>query len=312
MIEKPQPHILITGSTDGIGKQTALELLQSGANVVLHGRSEDKLYETQEEFQEILGIKSIETVLGDFSSLNSVRAMADKIRARFNHLEVLINNVGTYESTRRITIDGFESTFQVNYLAPFLLTIRLLPLLLNGSPSRIVNVASRAHAKDLDFDNLQGEKTFTGYGAYAASKLCNIIFTAKLAEILRNCYVSVNCLHPGVIDTKLLRRGFGAIGRPVEEGAKRVLYVAMSPNVGNKTGQYFVDSHPSARPVIVNDTLIQSKLWNISQQLSGESYRESCEQEQKSRLIDSLHVPPIKEAHRETYFALPKMPFTHS
>ncbi len=312
MMEKSKPHILVTGATDGIGKQTALELLRMGANVIVHGRSEEKIYETKREFQELLGITNIETLVGDFASLNSVRAMADNIRARFDHLDVLINNVGTYETTRRITIDGFESTFQVNYLAAFLLTLRLIPRLLNASPSRIVNVASRVHARDLDFDNLQGEKNYSGYSAYAISKLCIIIFTAELAEILRDCNVSVNSLHPGVINTKLLRKGFNAMGSPVEEGAKRVIYLALDQDIGNITGQYFVDSRVSARPEIVNNLLVRSKLWGISQQLSGETYQERCEQDQNSRLINSLFSRSKLPVRQVARFDRPFLPLPFS
>ena len=167
--------VLITGSTDGIGKQTALDLARMGANVIIHGRDPQRVQAAKEEVIKKSGNNHIETLLADFSSLAQVKRMTVEILAKYSRLNVLVNNAGVFLLDRKLTTDGLEMNFQVNYLSPFLLTNLLLPLLQISAPSRIVSVSSALHSKTiLDFENLQGEKNYNGIQAYALSKLGNI------------------------------------------------------------------------------------------------------------------------------------------
>jgi NAD(P)-dependent dehydrogenase (short-subunit alcohol dehydrogenase family) len=185
-------------------------------------------------------------------------------------LNVLINNAGTFQSHRTLTEDGLETTFAVNYLAPFLLTNELLDMMKRSDTSRIVNVASIAHWDGkLDWGNLQGEKHYAGFEAYATSKLELILFTYALALRLKGTNVTCNCLHPGVIMTKLLRAGFGDFpGDAPESGAKTSVYLASSPEVKGITGQYFQDAKPVRSSPLSYDRSYQERLWQISKILT--------------------------------------------
>ncbi|HEX2987158.1 MAG TPA: SDR family NAD(P)-dependent oxidoreductase, partial [Chloroflexota bacterium] len=187
--------ILIMGSTDGIGRQTALDLARMGARVLLHGRNQQRGQETLETIRRETGNDQLELYLADLSSRRQVRELANQIVGTHDRLDVVVNNAGVFEPARRLTEDGVEMTFAVNYLAVFLLTQQILDLLKASAPSRIVNVSSGVHGTaNLDWDNLQGEKVYDGYQAYALSKLSDVIFTLELAERLRNTGVTANCL----------------------------------------------------------------------------------------------------------------------
>jgi NAD(P)-dependent dehydrogenase (short-subunit alcohol dehydrogenase family) len=157
----------------------------------------------------------------------------------------------------------------VNYLAHFALTLRLLDLLKNSQNSRIVNVSSQAQAGTIDFDNLNGEKYYDAYNSYALSKLGNILFTYKLADKLKDTHITVNCLHPGVIATKLLHNGWGTGGASLEEGAKTSVFVANDPSLQGISGKYFVNSKLKSSSAISYDKKIQDRLWEISLDLTG-------------------------------------------
>jgi NAD(P)-dependent dehydrogenase (short-subunit alcohol dehydrogenase family) len=260
--------ILITGSTDGIGKQTALELARLGANVIIHGRDPQRLQSTQDELIRISGNNNIDSLLADFSSLAQVKQMASNILAKYMRLDVLVNNAGVFLLHRKITIDGLEMNFQVNYLAPFLLTNSLLPLLKKSAPARIVSVSSGLHSKTiLDFENLQGEKNFNGMQAYALSKLGNIYMTLELAERLAGSGITANCLHPGGVDTKMLRTAMHMTGISVEEGAAPSVFLASSPDVAEITGKYFYHKEVGRLSEIASNTAAQKMFWQISEAL---------------------------------------------
>jgi len=260
--------ILVTGSTDGIGKQTALELARMGANVIIHGRDPQRLQATREELIRISGNNNIDSLLADFSSLAQVIQMADEILAKYMQLDVLVNNAGVFLLDRKITTDGLEMNFQVNHLAPFLLTNLLLPLLRKNSPARIVSVSSALHSKTiLDFENLQGEKNFSGIQAYALSKLGNIYMTLELAEKVAGSGVTANCLHPGGVDTKMLRTAMHMTGISVEEGAAPSVYLASSPDVAEITGKYFYHKEVGRLSEIASDTAARKRFWKISETL---------------------------------------------
>lgn len=267
--------VLITGSTDGIGKQTAIELAQKGATVLIHGRELKRTMAAEDEIVQQSNNSSINSFIADFSSLKQVKELAEKIKAKHDRLDVLINNAGVYMKKRISSDDGYEMTFQVNYLAHFLLTNLLLDLLKQSAPSRIINVSSMAHSSSIDFNDLQSEKNYSAYGAYALSKLANILFTFKLSENLKDTGVTANCLHPGVINTKLLREGFGSMGGNVKDGAKIPVFLASSKKVDDVTGKFYItglkDLIPKEGPTpeIAYNIDVQEKLWVMSSELVG-------------------------------------------
>jgi len=260
--------VLITGSTDGIGKQTALDLARMGANVIIHGRNPQRVQTAREEIINNSDNNQVDSMLADFSSLAQVKRMAEEILARYSRLDVLVNNAGVFLLDRKLTTDCLEMNFQVNYLSPFLLTNLLLPLLQISAPARIVSVSSALHSKTiLDFENLQGEKNYNGIQAYALSKLGNIYMTLELAERLVGSGVTANCLHPGGVDTKMLRTAMQMTGIPVEEGAAPSVYLASSPDVAETTGKYFYHREVGPLSEIASDATARKKLWQISENL---------------------------------------------
>jgi NAD(P)-dependent dehydrogenase (short-subunit alcohol dehydrogenase family) len=244
-----------------------------GATVLIHGRDLEKGKKVMLEIQDVSGSDKLDLFIADLSSLDKVRRLASDIQEKHGQLHVLINNAGIYSRDRRMTEDGLEATFAVNYLAPFLLTNLLLDALKKGAPSRIINVASVAHVNaTLDWDNLQGEKRFESFDAYARSKLCIILFTYALARRLKVTKVTANCLHPGVIRTKLLRAGWGAsFGADVEKGARTPVYLASSPEIDGVTGKYFENMRPVRSSSISYDKTLQEELWEISEKLIGQA-----------------------------------------
>jgi NAD(P)-dependent dehydrogenase (short-subunit alcohol dehydrogenase family) len=260
--------ILVTGATDGIGRQTALELARLGHRVWVHGRSAAKAEAVAAELRRASGNGDVDVVAGDFASLHQVRAMADDINERVEWLDVLINNAGVWMNERALTKDGIETTFQVNHLAPFLLTNLLLPLLRRSAPARVVTVASQLHKRgQLRLDDLELARDYNGYNAYTQSKICNVLFAYALAERLRGAGVTSNVLHPGIITTKLLWTGFQSTANDLSEGAKTSVHLATAPELEDVTGKYFepVRELPSAD--ITHDAVTQETLWRISEQL---------------------------------------------
>ncbi len=266
-----QRTILVTGSTDGIGRATALELARRGERVILHGRNLAKVQQARDELAREVPGSALEVLAADFSALAQVRAAADEVAARFPRLDVLINNAGISMRDRQLSVDGFELTFAVNHLAVFLLTNRLLGLLQRSAPARVVTVSSMLHINaKLDFENLQGEKFYSGGRAYATSKLANVLFTVELAERVREKGITVNCLHPGAVDTKLLRSAFPSLqGITVVQGAVTSVYLACSPEVAQVSGEYFDECRPAPRSPLASDPTARQHLWQLSEQLTA-------------------------------------------
>jgi NAD(P)-dependent dehydrogenase (short-subunit alcohol dehydrogenase family) len=293
--------VLVTGSTDGIGKQTALELAKKNAYVLIHGRNPERCHNTVDEIKAKSGNNKLQSFVADFSSLNQVRKLAQQINQQYQHLDVLINNAGVYEKSYRESENGLEMTFAVNHMAPFVLTLLLLgvgdpnPFTVSQMPffrsfiskvcrknkgsegiskkssrGRIINVSSMSHynSPEIDFDDLNLKKNYDGYKAYCQSKLCNILFTYELAERLKETKVTANCLHPGVIDTKLLRSTLGMGGASLAEGAKTSVYLASAPELETVTGKYFSDCKESESSNYSHNIETRKKLWEISLQLS--------------------------------------------
>jgi NAD(P)-dependent dehydrogenase (short-subunit alcohol dehydrogenase family) len=270
MAELDGKVILITSSTDGIGKQTALELATMGATVIIHGRNKERAQTALNEIKQLTGSTTLEYSVADLASLQQVRSLAENIKERFSRLDVLINNAGIYLKRREQTEDGFEMTFAVNHLAHFLLTNLLLDLLKKSAPARIITVSSMVHkSAKFDFQNLNAENYFDPYGAYALSKLANVLFSNELAEQLIDAGVSSNSLHPGVIGTKLLRTAFNMTGASVKEGAATSIYLAVSPDIGSISGKYFVDKRETPAAPITNDADIRKRFWEASRTFVG-------------------------------------------
>jgi len=216
------------------------------------------------------GNQHIDLFIADLSRIDQVRKLAADVKAKYSHLHVLINNAGIYMNERVLTPDGLEMTFAVNHLAPFILTHDLLDLLKHSAPSRLITVSSVAHQRGrLDAQNLQGERKFSPYVAYSLSKLANILFTVEIAERLAGTGITANCLHPGVINTKLLRDGFSIEGGSPEEGAETSVYLATSPAVEEVTGKYFVKKREVRLSSHAVDRRDRHELWRISEKLAG-------------------------------------------
>ncbi len=262
--------ILVTGSTDGIGMQTALDLADMGAHVIVHGRNRERGESVQREIRRATGNDQVDLLIADLASQRQIHELAGAIERRYHRIDVLVNNAGVYVKQRRMTEDGLEMTFAVNHLAPFLLTNLLLDLLRASAPSRVVTVSSTTHQsiRQVDFENLQGEKWYDGYYAYALSKLGNILFTYELARRVASEGITANTLHPGAVNTKLLRAGFGNYGVDLERGAETPVYLASSPEVGGGTGKYFVNKRPTPSSPLSYDRDLQKDFWQIGEQLT--------------------------------------------
>jgi NAD(P)-dependent dehydrogenase (short-subunit alcohol dehydrogenase family) len=260
-------NVLITGATDGIGKQSAIDLAKMGYHVIVHGRGEESVNKALEEIGNESGREDMKGFSGNFESLAEVKKLADQIREQYEQLEILVNNAGVFQKELEMTGDGFEKTFQVNYLSHYLLTRMLLDLLHKGDDPRVVNVSSMVHSTAIDFENLQGEQDFVGSKAYGISKLCNVLFTYKLARENENSKLTSNCLHPGVISTKLLKQNYGDMGNAVQEGSENILYVATSPDIEGVSGKYFVNKMPQSSATISYEHGVQDRLWKISEKM---------------------------------------------
>jgi retinol dehydrogenase 14 len=259
---------LVTGATDGIGRETARQLLAHGLHVLVHGRSEDKAKQHARELAPDQRGARVTAVWGDLSSMQQVVTLAQQVVAHAPALDVLINNAGVFERRRQLSADGFELTMAVNHFAPFLLTRHLLPALTAAPAGRIVTVSSIAHQSGrLHLDDLAFEDGYDGYDAYACSKLANLLFTRVLARRLDKTKVTANALHPGVIGTKLLRAGFNIGGAPVEQGAKTSVYLAVSDQVAGITGKYFIDCREVRPSQLANDAALAESLWTESERL---------------------------------------------
>lgn len=266
---------LVTGATAGIGLVTAVELARAGADVLLVGRTSESAGEAARKVREAAPDADVEPLTADLSSQTAIRRLAAEARGRTGRMDVLVNNAGGIFLDRSETVDGIETTFAVNHLAPFLLTNLLLPLLRAAPSARIVNVASGAHrGVSIPFDDLEGRGRYSGWRAYQRSKLANILFTRELARRLTGEPITVNALHPGYVKTQIFRdptwkgrvmRAFADVfALTPERGAATTLYLATSPEVSGVTGEYFACCKPARSSQASRDDEAARRLWEIS------------------------------------------------
>jgi NAD(P)-dependent dehydrogenase (short-subunit alcohol dehydrogenase family) len=277
-----QRVVVITGGTDGIGKAAAYELARQGGRLFVHGRDPHKGARAVAELKSRSGNSAIELLQADFSSLADVRRLAAAIQERTSRVDVLVNNAGNMYTKRAVSRDGHEKTLAVNHLAPFLLTHLLLDTLKSSAPSRIVTTASNAHlGAKISFDDLLAGRKYSPMGAYATSKLANVLFTRALAKRLEGTGVTATCLHPGFVRTNFGRNDdvspifkaiFGLIARLArtpEKGAETVVYLASSPEVRGASGGYYFDCKLARISPAAQDDDAAERLWRLSEQLVG-------------------------------------------
>lgn len=270
---------LVTGANAGIGYAISLGLAKMGATVVIVCRNESRGEAAMTELKEKSGSSSISLFIADLSSQNSIRQFVTEFNAKFERLDILINNAGVITQKLTLTEDGLETQFALNHLAPFLLTELLLDSLKKSDSARIINISSNAHqAVRINFDDLQSKQTYKPKEVYQRTKLCNILFTYELARQLQGTNLTANCLHPGVITTKLLQAyngrkgGFNFIGKLLynkpAKGAETALYLASSSEVEGVSGKYFNNKKIVSSSKYSNDLTVAKELWRVSKSLT--------------------------------------------
>lgn len=271
--------VLVTGGTGGIGKATADGLAVLGARVAITGRDRGRAEAAADEIRTATGAQ-VDVFVADLSAQAEVRRMAAEVLAELPRIDVLVNNVGGYWNTRHVTADGLERTFAVNHLAPFLLTRLLLERLGETGAARVVTVSSNAHtAGRIDFEDLQGERSYSGERAYSQSKLANVLFTYELARRLQGTSITANALHPGVVRTSFgaedpsgVQRVLVPVLRPFlrspARGAATSIHLASAPGLARVSGRYFVNGKPKASSARSYDEAAAGRLWEISEDWS--------------------------------------------
>jgi retinol dehydrogenase 14 len=272
--------VLVTGATGGIGRATALGLAALGAHLAITGRDRGSTQGAAGELR-AAGGGQVAVFVADLSSQSQVRRLAEEALQRLSRIDVLVNNVGGHWNTRHVTADGLERTFALNHLAPFLLTNLLLDRLQQSAPARVVTVSSNAHAQGrIDFDDLQGERSYSGAQAYSQSKLANVLFTYELARRLPATSVTANALHPGVTRTSFGAEDPGGVQRLLvplmrpfmkapAQGAATSIHLASAPDLEQVTGRYFANSKPKRSSKRSYDEAAAARLWRVSADLVG-------------------------------------------
>ncbi len=277
---------LVTGANSGIGKATAAGLARLGCTVVMVCRDKSRGKDALAEIKAKSGNDSVDLMLADLSSMQSVRGLASEFRRRYGGLHVLVNNAGLFVLRRTTTVDGLETTFEVDYLSHFLLTGLLLGLLKESAPSRVVEVSSIAHYRGhIDFEILKGEKGYGGWKAYSQAKLAQVLFTYELARRLKGTGVTANCLHPGAVATNIWGRPLGRLGFLMrltrlfmigpEKGAETSIYLACSPEISGVSGKYFTKKKERESSEESRDEDVARRLWRVSEELTGFAYSEN-------------------------------------
>jgi NAD(P)-dependent dehydrogenase (short-subunit alcohol dehydrogenase family) len=270
--------ILVTGATDGLGRGVAERLAAGGATVLLHGRDDARGEATIADIRDATGNERLRWYRADLASLADVRALAERVTADEPRLDALVNNAGIGttlpgDGARQVSADGYELRFQVNYLAHYLLTRLLLPVLERSAPARIVNVSSAGQAP-IDFDDVMLERHYEGYLAYCRSKLAQIMFAVDLADELADRGVTANALHPGTfMPTKIVTHAGVDPLTPLEQGVDATVGLAIDPALDGVTGRYF-DGRRESRPnPQAGDAAARRRLRDLSDRLAGLAVR---------------------------------------
>ena len=289
--------VLVTGGTGGIGLSIAAGLAGLGATVIIVGRDESRGRAAVAEIKAQTERQTVELLLADLTSRRAIERLAQEVGTRYGRLDVLINNAGALYGRRSETVDGIEATLAINHLCPFLLTHLLLPLLLASAPSRVINVNSEGHraAKTVDFAGLEADRWKRGFQIYSQTKLANLLFTYELARRLNPAEVTVNALHPGIVDTQLFRRFVSErLFRPggilaklsafvlskvaqrmyrfdsAQTAAQCPIYLASSSEVAGVTGKYFnSDLKLTQTSPASYDRELSQCVWDVSARLTG-------------------------------------------
>jgi len=280
-------NCLITGSSRGIGFHTAKGLAEMGAHTIIVSHNEEHCRNAVEKIRASAGEEAARYYVADLSVQDEIHRLAEKVKADYDQLDVLVNNAATWNAAYQETADGIEETFALNHLSYFLLTGLLMDLLKQSAPARIVNVASdahevvdRIHFEDIGFT----EGNYRPYKAYGQSKLANIMFTYKLADRLEGSEITANTLHPGSVASKLYRK-FGILeplillwirltGKTSQEGAETPIYLASSPDLDGVSGKYFVDKEQERSSEFSYNREAQDRLWNLSEEMTDFSFPE--------------------------------------
>jgi len=271
---------MVTGASSGIGKETSRKLAELGATVVMASRNQKRGVRAISEIKGANNNAQVELMLADFASLDSVRALVKEFLEKHDSLHVLVNNAGGVRVTRSVTSDGFETTFQVDYLSHFLLTNLLLEVLKKSAPSRIINVSSASHYRGhMNFDDLQLKKGYGVMKAYSQAKLAQVLFTYELSRRLEGTGVTVNSLHPGAVATNLWKGSLGPfsflgnISRlfliSPEKGAEAPVYLTSSSEVEGVTGKYYDRMREKQSSAESHDQAAARKLWDESERMTG-------------------------------------------
>jgi NAD(P)-dependent dehydrogenase (short-subunit alcohol dehydrogenase family) len=270
---------MITGANSGIGKATAIGLAKMGATIVMVSRNKMRGEKALEDIKKDCGNGGVDLMLADLSKQKEVVQLVKDFKEKYQELHVLINNAGVNLSKRVLTEDGIETTFAINYLAPFLLCNLLLDILQKSGPSRILNVASSVQAKSINFENLNGEKHYRQLNAYGQSKLAMVLFTYEFARKIEGTGVTVNCLHPGYVKTNMVRKFrkfvkyfyplIGLFMRSPKKGAKTSIYLASSPEVEGISGKYFKKRKLEKSVEASYDEELAKRVWDVSVDLTN-------------------------------------------
>jgi retinol dehydrogenase 14 len=273
--------VLVTGGTGGIGRATAIGLATMGARVGITGRDPARTGQAAADISAASGNPAVDAFVADMSSQAELRRLATAVHDAYPRLDVLINNVGGFWAHRHTTADGLEHTFALNHLAPFLLTNLLLDRLMSSAPARVVNVSSGAQSMgQIEFDDLQGARHYSGQRAYSQSKLATVMFTNELARRLKGSGVTANALHPGVVRTNFGANDqaawFAVVSRVIlpflktpAQGAQTSIYLASSPDLNGVTGQFFTNRTPRTANEVAYDSDKTARLWRVSADLVG-------------------------------------------
>jgi len=274
--------VVITGASSGLGLQTARQLAGQGGQIVMIVRDQARGEHARSQIAEAAAGQPPLLLIADLSVQADIRRVAQQVKDRYDHVDILVNNVGAAFSRHEQNADGLELTWATNHLAPFLLTELLLPLLAGAPAGRIVNVVSEIYSRTLDLDNLQGERKYRYFGAYRASKLANVLFTTELARRINGSGVTVVAVSPGPAKTNFGGGGpSGVIGlvlgvmkrtpvfRPADQAADGIAWAATAPELAGQSGALYMRGKQLSLKGAANDQSLAARVWNISEQQTG-------------------------------------------